>query len=62
MAIMRKMLLKLLKARFTTDKQVVLDVPLLYETKLLEYFCYPIIVVHCGEENEIQTERLMQRE
>ena len=24
-----------------------LDAPLLFETKILEYFCYPIVVVYC---------------
>ncbi|KAI9914228.1 hypothetical protein PsorP6_005500 [Peronosclerospora sorghi] len=39
---------------------VVLDAPLLFETKLLEYFCYPIIVVACSETHEL--DRLMQRD
>jgi dephospho-CoA kinase len=39
---------------------VVLDVPLLYETKILEYFCYPIIVVYC-EDVQIQAKRLIER-
>ncbi|ETN21326.1 dephospho-CoA kinase [Phytophthora nicotianae INRA-310] len=39
---------------------VVFDAPLLFETKLLEYFCYPTIVVACSEKNEL--ERLMKRD
>ena len=39
---------------------VVFDAPLLFETKLLEYFCFPIITVACSEENELQ--RLMKRD
>lgn len=39
---------------------VVLDAPLLFETHLLEHFCYPLIVVACSEENEL--ERLMKRD
>ncbi|TDH67351.1 hypothetical protein CCR75_004125 [Bremia lactucae] len=39
---------------------VVLDAPLLFETKLLEYFCYPTIVVACSTKNELS--RLMQRD
>jgi dephospho-CoA kinase len=39
---------------------VVLDAPLLYETKLLEYFCYPILVVYC-DNNQEQLRRLMER-
>lgn len=37
-----------------------MDAPLLYETKLLEYFCYPILVVYC-DNNQEQLRRLMQR-
>ncbi|RLN05657.1 hypothetical protein BBJ28_00004690 [Nothophytophthora sp. Chile5] len=39
---------------------VVFDAPLLFETKLLEHFCYPIIVVACSETNEL--DRLMKRD
>ena len=39
---------------------VVLDAPLLFETKLLELFCYPIIVVTCAETTELA--RLMERD
>ncbi len=30
-----------------------IDAPILYESKVLEYFCYPIIVVGCSEEQQI---------
>ncbi|CAH0520945.1 unnamed protein product [Peronospora belbahrii] len=39
---------------------VVLDAPLLFETKVLEYFCYPTIVVVCSDTNELS--RLMKRD
>ncbi|OWZ14522.1 Dephospho-CoA kinase [Phytophthora megakarya] len=39
---------------------VVFDAPLLFETKVLEYFCYPTIVVACSEKNELA--RLMSRD
>lgn len=42
------------------DKIVVLDAPLLYETKVLEYICYPIIVVSAS--NVVQRERLESRD
>ena len=39
---------------------VVLDAPLLYESKILEHFCYPIIVVSL-KDRETQLNRLMER-
>lgn len=39
---------------------MVLDAPLLFETKILEYFCYPIITVYC-EDGSTQLRRLMER-
>ncbi|KAF0687157.1 Aste57867_21128 [Aphanomyces stellatus] len=39
---------------------VIFDAPLLFETKLLQYFCGPIIVVTCSEEEELK--RLMARD
>jgi len=39
---------------------VVFDAPLLFETKLLEFFCYPTIVVACSEKNELA--RLITRD
>ena len=40
---------------------VVLDAPLLFESKLLEYLCYPILVVYCDNGQE-QLKRLMERD
>ena len=43
----RAMFLKLLRLKFIENKElVVLDAPLFYETRILEYFCYPCIVVY----------------
>lgn len=39
---------------------IVLDAPLLFETKILEYFCYPIIVVSC-DDSQKQVQRLIER-
>lgn len=39
---------------------LVLDAPLLFETKILEYFCFPIIVVYI-EDRQTQVKRLMDR-
>jgi dephospho-CoA kinase len=35
-------------------KLVMIDAPILYETKYLEYICFPIIVVGCPTEVQIQ--------
>ena len=40
--------------------KVILDAPLLFETKILEYFCMPIITVTIGDEKE-QIKRLRER-
>lgn len=37
-----------------------LDAPLLFESKILEYFCYPIVVVFC-DDSQKQVRRLMER-
>lgn len=45
--IFRRILTTLIRLKFKEKKQlVVLDAPLLFESKILEYFCYPIIVVY----------------
>ena len=59
--IYRRILVKLFRLKFIERRPlVVLDAPLLYETKLLEYFCYPILVVYC-DNNQEQLRRLMER-
>ena len=56
-----KMFKEFWRLRFTEKKNsIVLDVPLLYETKILEYICYPIIVVAVDDEEKVK-KRLMIR-
>ncbi|EGZ17213.1 hypothetical protein PHYSODRAFT_498802 [Phytophthora sojae] len=56
-----EMFKQLVYQRLICRKRLVMfDAPLLFETKLLEYFCYPTIVVACSEANEL--ERLMKRD
>ncbi len=42
------------------EKYVILDMPLLFETKLFAYICYPIVLVYVDDKN-LQIERLMDR-
>ncbi|OQS02822.1 kinesin [Thraustotheca clavata] len=59
--ILRDMFLQLLYQRIVKRKKlVVFDAPLLFETNILEYFCSPIIVVVCSQENQLK--RLMARD
>lgn len=40
-------------------KLILIDAPILFETKVLEHICFPIIVVGCKEETQVK--RLMSR-
>ena len=52
--IFRRIFVQLFKLRFLRKKPlVVLDAPLLFETKILEYFCYPILVVSSDAEKQL---------
>jgi dephospho-CoA kinase len=42
----------------SNKKLILIDAPTLYETKILTHICYPILVVGCPE--NIQIERLMR--
>jgi len=42
------------------EKQVILDAPTLFETKVLEYMCYPIVIVFI-DDDQVQIDRLMKR-
>jgi dephospho-CoA kinase len=35
-------------------KLIMIDAPILFETKFLEYICFPIIVVGCAAETQIK--------
>ncbi|ETV86648.1 dephospho-CoA kinase [Aphanomyces astaci] len=59
--IIKEMFYQLLYQRIVKQRKLVIfDAPLLFETKLLQYFCGPIIVVACSEAAELQ--RLMARD
>jgi len=51
---------EIIRLKFKEKKEmVIIDAPLLYETKFLEFVCYPILVPYCDE--QAQMERLMKR-
>lgn len=59
--IFRKIIKELFRLKVIKKRTlVVLDAPLLFETRILEYFCYPNIVVYCDNTAE-QLKRLMTR-
>ena len=59
--IFREMVKQIFKYRVMDgERYVVLDAPTLFETKVLEYFCCPIVVVYI-EDEELQLKRLMMR-
>lgn len=59
--IFRRIFVNLFKLKFIQRKPlVVLDAPLLYESKILEWVCYPIVVVYC-DDTQKQITRLMER-
>jgi dephospho-CoA kinase len=59
--IMREIVKSLIKFRFQGYKHVVLDAPLLFEAKVLAFFCYPIIVIYVGNK-DVWLERLCARD
>ena len=51
--IFRKIIKEIFRLKVLNKRPlVVLDAPLLYETRILEYFCYPNIVVYCDNTAE----------
>ena len=57
---MRRVLYKILTNIIKGKNVMIVDAPLLYETKVLEHVCFPVIVVGCSEETQIK--RLMKRD
>ena len=43
---------------FSSKKLILIDAPILYETKVLTHICFPIIVVGCSESTQIK--RMME--
>ena len=41
------------------EKLILVDAPILFETKILEYVCYPVVVIWADE--EVQVQRLATR-
>lgn len=39
---------RIFKNVLTGKNVMMIDAPLLYETKLLEYICFPVVVVGCS--------------
>ena len=59
--IFKKIIKEIIRLKFKVKNPlVVLDAPLLYEAKILEWFCYPILVVYT-EDGRTQLKRLMER-
>lgn len=46
---------------YLKESKVILDAPLLFETRILEFICMPIILVYLPD-NDMQVNRLMKRD
>lgn len=52
--------LKTIVSNIWNNKNIMMvDAPILYETKILAYICFPVIVVGCSE--KVQIQRLCER-
>ena len=60
-AVMREIVWRLVVGRLKGYRHVVLDAPLLFETKVLQYFCFPIVCVMVTKE-EMWVDRLVKRD
>lgn len=52
---------RLISYKLKGYSHILLDAPILFETKILPYFCYPIITVHVSNK-DLGVERLMNRD
>lgn len=60
-AVFKEMLRQIWSLKVTSGKKlIVLDVPLLFETKFLSWMCYPILCVYVKDQT-LQIDRLMAR-
>jgi len=60
-AVSRAILWSVLQGRLQGYRHILLDAPLLFETKVFPYFCYPIVTVTVGD-REVWLSRLMARD
>ena len=60
-AVSRAILWSVLQGRLHGYRNILLDAPLLFETKVFPYFCYPIVTVTVGD-REVCLQRLMARD
>lgn len=58
--IMKKIFSRIIMNIFAGRNVMLVDAPLLYESKVLEHICFPVVVVGCEEKTEIS--RLMKRD
>lgn len=47
MLIMKRIFIRIFKNIITGKNVMLIDAPLLYESKILEYVCYPVVLVGC---------------
>ena len=57
---MKRIFIRIFKNIITGKNVMLIDAPLLYESKILEYVCYPVVLVGCCEETQIK--RLVSRD
>lgn len=58
--IMIKIFKRIISNILANRNVMIVDAPILYETKVLEYVCFPVALVGCSEETQL--ERLIKRD